>query len=118
MASRFFLSHKKMSLTAALCYTHADGSRTIIEMSADGNCLFRSVSDQLHYDHGNSHEEVRSEVCDYMQEMEEDFKSFLVHDEDDDDHDADDFESYVHGMRQDGVWGGNLELVAAARLYR
>jgi hypothetical protein len=35
-----------------------------------------------------------------------------------DDEDAPDFESYIKGMRQDGEWGGNLELVAAARIYR
>lgn len=87
-------------------------------MSADGNCLFRSLSDQLYYDYGNNHEEVRSDVCDYMEEYKDDFKHFLVHDEEDDDEDAADFETYVRNMRESGEWGGNLELVAAARLYR
>jgi OTU domain-containing protein 3 len=88
-------------------------------MDADGNCLFRSLSDQLYYDFGNNHGEVRSDVCDFMEEHKSDFQHFLVIDEEDDaDVDAPDFESYVRNMRESGDWGGNLELVAAARLYR
>ena len=50
-------------------------------MSADGNCLFRSLSDQLYYDYGNRHDEVRSEVCDYLEVHEDEFSIFLVLDE-------------------------------------
>ena len=88
----------------------------MIDMAADGNCLFRALSDQLFYDYGNDHDLVRSEVCDYLEAFEEDFKLFLVLD--DEDEDASDFESYVKSMREDGEWGGNLEQVVAARLYR
>ena len=87
-------------------------------MAADGNCLFRSLSDQLYWDYGNNHENVRSEVCDFLALSKEDFKFFLVLDENEDDEDAADFESYVSKMRTPGEWGGNVELVAAARLYR
>jgi len=93
-----------------------DGTKTIIEMSADGNCLFRSLSDQLYWDYGNKHEDIRSEVCDFMEAHEEEFSVFLVLN--DEDEDASDFESYIFSMRESGEWGGNLELVAAARLYR
>jgi len=93
-----------------------DGIRTIVEMDSDGNCLFRSLSDQLYWDHGAKHEEIRSEVCDFMESHEEEFSVFLVLD--DDDEDASDFKSYIESMRESGEWGGNLELVAAARLYR
>jgi hypothetical protein len=51
-----------------------------------------------------------------MERHEDDFKVFLILDEDDED--ATDFESYISAMREDGEWGGNLELVAAARHYR
>jgi hypothetical protein len=95
-----------------------DGRYTIVEMDADGNCLFRSLSDQLFFDHGSKHADVRSAVCDFIAEHEEEFIVFLVLDEDEEDEDAADFESYVSVMRQDGEWGGNIELVAAARLYR
>ncbi|GAX12057.1 OTU domain-containing protein 3 [Fistulifera solaris] len=94
----------------------ADGTRTIVDMSADGNCLFRALSDQIHGDYGNQHADVRTEVCDFMELHEDDFKVFLILDEDDED--AADFESYISALREDGEWGGNLELVAAARHYR
>ena len=88
-------------------------------MHADGNCLFRSLSDQLFNDYGNQHDTVRAEVCDFLEEHEDEFAVFLILDDDEDDEeDAADFESYIKGMREDGEWGGNLELVAAARLYR
>ncbi len=94
----------------------------IVDMMPDGNCLFRSLSDQLHGDYGNSHADVRSAVCDFMEDNEEDFAIFLVfEDEDDsdqDEEDARDFDDYIENMRRDGEWGGNLEVVAAARLYR
>lgn len=99
-------------------YIESDGSKTIIDMSSDGNCLFRSLSDQIYRDHGNNHAEVRSDICDFLEAFEEEFAEFLVLDENESDHDAHTFDHYVSEMRKDGEWGGNLELVAAARLYR
>lgn len=99
----------------------ADGRYSILEISADGNCLFRSLSDQLFHDQGRKwHEVIRMAVCDFIERHKDDFSVFLVLDDDDckDEEDASDFESYCKKMRQDGEWGGNLELVAAARLYR
>lgn len=93
---------------------------SIADMAADGNCLFRALSDQLYGDYGNCHEEIRSDICDYMAVNQDDFKVFLVLDDDscEEGDDGKDFESYIDKMRQDGEWGGNLELVAAARLYQ
>jgi OTU domain-containing protein 3 len=96
----------------------ADGARMVVEMAADGNCLFRSLSDQLYHDRGNLHAQVREEVCDYLEAFEEDFCVFLVLDENEQDEDAANFEQYIVKMRSDGEWAGNLELVAASRLYR
>ena len=94
----------------------------IVEMSPDGNCLFRSLSDQLFGDYGKSHGDVRSAICDYIEKHKEDFKVFLVFedkdDEDQQEEDARDFEHYVETIRKDGEWGGNLEIVAAAQRYR
>ena len=49
-------------------------------------------------------------------------QAFLVYEDEDDheqqDEDARDFEHYIETMREDGTWGGNLEIVAAARLYK
>lgn len=96
-----------------------DGSRTIIDMAPDGNCLFRSLADQLYADYGRAHADVRDEICDYLQGHQNFFGLFLdLDDEDGKGEDASDFADYVHTMRGDGEWGGNLELVAASRLYR
>jgi OTU-like cysteine protease len=78
--------------------------------------LFRSISDQLYYDYGNNHDEVRDDVCNYLEGHKDSFSFFLVLD--DEEEDAPDFESYVSNMRRDGDWGGHLELVAASRMYR
>ena len=95
----------------------ADGNRTIREMESDGNCLFRSLSDQLHGDRGDRHAGIRSDVCDYLAKSEEEFGVFLLLD-DDEAEDVAEFDTYVDRMREDGEWGGNVELVAASRLYR
>jgi hypothetical protein len=36
----------------------------------------------------------------------------------DEDEDIVDFEEYVHKVREDGEWGGNVELVVASRVWR
>ena len=41
----------------------SDQDKTVIEMSADGNCLFRSLSDQMYHDWGDGHEQVREELA-------------------------------------------------------
>jgi hypothetical protein len=94
-----------------------DGTMSINDMTGDGNCLFRSLADQLYFDYGSKHKETRQDVCDYIDFMEAEFSEFLVLDENEEDEDAANFGEYVRTMRTDGEWGGNLELVAAARLY-
>ena len=91
---------------------------SVLEMAADGNCLFRSLSDQLFGDYGQRHDEVRRNVCDFMENHHDEFSVFLVLDEKESDHDAHDFASYLAAMREEGEWGGNLELVAAAKCYK
>lgn len=85
-------------------------------MDADGNCLFRSLSDQLTHDYGSNHADVRDKVCNYMAGHKNFFCDFVALN--DNDEDAPDFETYVSNMRQDGEWGDHVELVAASRLYR
>lgn len=94
----------------------SSGSRTIIDMLPDGNCLFRSISDQLYRDYGRHHDEVRRNICQFITENSEEFKAFLVYD-DSDDADVTDVADYMDKMSEDGEWGGNPELVAAARFY-
>lgn len=80
---------------------------TIVDMSSDGNCLFRALSDQLYNDRGHHHGEIRSDICDFMALNEDEFKQFLVFEGDGKNmQDATDFESYIADTRRDGVWGG------------
>ena len=89
---------------------------TIQEMASDGNCLFRSLSDQLYRDSGAQHALVRNEICNHLQQHRETFECFLLMN--DEDEDIVDFDEYVSKMREDGEWGGNVELVVASRVYR
>mmetsp|Transcript_30335 Transcript_30335/g.65003 ORF Transcript_30335/g.65003 Transcript_30335/m.65003 type:complete len:354 (-) Transcript_30335:29-1090(-) len=88
---------------------------TINEISSDGNCLFRSLSDQLHHDSGSSHFQIRDDICNHLSKNKEEFSMFLLME--DSDEDVMNFEEYVENMRRDGEWGGNVELVAASRVY-
>ncbi|KAL7520578.1 hypothetical protein ACHAWX_005294 [Stephanocyclus meneghinianus] len=88
----------------------------IQEMSSDGNCLFRSLSDQLYHDAGSQHAIVRNEICNHLSRHRESFECFLLMN--DEDEDVVDFDEYVAKMREDGEWGGNVELVAASRVYK
>mmetsp|Transcript_15319 Transcript_15319/g.28845 ORF Transcript_15319/g.28845 Transcript_15319/m.28845 type:complete len:221 (+) Transcript_15319:88-750(+) len=94
----------------------SNGEREIIEMEADGNCLFRSISHQLHRDFGQRHDLVRHEICNFLEENKEDFSIFLLLD--DEEEDVRDFDSYVCEMRKAGTWGGDVEIVCASRLYK
>jgi len=75
-----------------------DEGRIISEMKADGNCLFRSLSDQLYGDRGARHDVVRREICEYLSKNGKEFENFLLLD--DDDKDVLGMEGYVGRMRK------------------
>jgi hypothetical protein len=75
-----------------------DQGKIIIEMKADGNCLFRSLSDQLYDDRGDKHDVVRREICEYLSENRKEFENFLLMD--DDDEDVLGMEGYIGRMRK------------------
>ncbi|KAF9953131.1 hypothetical protein BGZ72_005660 [Mortierella alpina] len=74
----------------------------------DGNCLFRACADQFTGSE-REHAALRAEVCRYIEDHEEHFKSFL---------DNETVEAHVAQMRKNGTYGGNIELVAFARMKR
>ena len=90
-------------------------SLTIRTMSSDGNCLFRSISDQLYGDSGISHSTIRSEICNHISNNTDEYQHFLLMDEDDED--IMDITSYVDEMREEKTWGSDVEIVAACRVY-
>ena len=84
----------------------ADSGLKLREMKGDGNCFFRSISDQLDNTQHN-HAAYRTLVCDHMEELRDFFQPF-VEDEDET------FEEYIRRMRSDCEWAGQPELTAMA----
>ncbi|KAF9102252.1 hypothetical protein BGX29_004790 [Mortierella sp. GBA35] len=74
----------------------------------DGNCLFRACADQFSGTE-RDHQALRVEVCQYIEDHEEHFKLFL---------DNETVEAHVAKMRRNGTYGGNIELVAFARMKK
>lgn len=75
----------------------------IKEISGDGNCLFRAISDQI-TGNENLHGEYRVLAIDFMRSNSDDFSPFVEDDEP--------FGDYLKRMSKLGVWGGNMELQA------
>ena len=79
----------------------------IREVGGDGNCLFRSVSDQL--DNTEQNHKLYREMCiNYMKENKDEFSPFIEDDEP--------FDKYLERMDEDGEWGGNLEIYALSKV--
>ncbi len=91
-----------------------DGSH-INSMDPDGNCLFRSLSDQLNHDNGQAHDFTRHQITNHIWRHSDKFKDFLLLQ--DNHEDISDLDSYIQKIVQNGEWGGNPELYAAAWLY-
>ncbi|KAI9291010.1 cysteine proteinase [Neoconidiobolus thromboides FSU 785] len=81
----------------------------LLDVLGDGNCLFRSLSDQL-YGNVEQHREVRKETCDYLLENSKEFELFFSEEET--------FGDHLTRMRNEGTFGGNVELVAFARKFK
>ena len=66
-------------------------------MGADGNCLFRSIADQLE---GNEklHRKYRQEAVDFIEINKNDFAPFIEDDET--------IDHYLADLCRDSVWGG------------
>eukprot|EP01012_Entosiphon_sulcatum_P009554 TRINITY_DN15419_c0_g1_i1.p1 TRINITY_DN15419_c0_g1~~TRINITY_DN15419_c0_g1_i1.p1 ORF type:complete len:349 (+),score=71.14 TRINITY_DN15419_c0_g1_i1:33-1079(+) len=79
------------------------------DVAGDGNCLFRAISDQL-WTRADFHVQARHDIVQFIAEHEDDFAPFVEDDED--------FNDYVSRMQGDAEWGGNMEIVAASRLYK
>jgi hypothetical protein len=87
----------------------------INSMDPDGNCLFRSLSDRLNHDNGQTHDFTHHQVTNHIQRHSDEFKDFLLLQDNHDD--ISDLDSYIQKIVQNGEWGGNSELYAAAWLY-
>ena len=78
------------------------------QITGDGNCFFRAISDQIHGDE-KGHKTIRDAICNHMSQHAEEFKLFVEDDES--------WEDYLGRMRKDGTWAGQIELVVASRVF-
>ncbi|KAG8384357.1 hypothetical protein BUALT_Bualt04G0109700 [Buddleja alternifolia] len=81
----------------------------IIQVTADGNCFFRALSDQLEGDE-DEHEKYRSMVVGFIKNNREMFEPFVE--------DEVPFDEYCRTMGEDGTWAGHMELQAASLVTR
>ncbi|XP_031743793.1 OVARIAN TUMOR DOMAIN-containing deubiquitinating enzyme 7 isoform X3 [Cucumis sativus] len=77
----------------------------IVQVTADGNCFFRSLADQLDGDQ-EEHVKYRKMVVQYILKNREMFEPFIEDDVP--------FDEYCDSMEKDGTWAGHLELQAAS----
>jgi len=78
-------------------------------MGADGNCLFRSIADQLE-GHEKLHRKYRQEAIDHINANRDDFAPFIEDDET--------IDQYLSDMQKDGNWGGQIELTALSAVFK
>ncbi|OMO56635.1 Ovarian tumor, otubain [Corchorus capsularis] len=81
----------------------------IIQLTADGNCFFRALADQLEGDE-EEHGKYRSMVVQYIVKNREMFEPFIEDDVP--------FDEYCQSMEKDGTWAGHMELQAASLVTR
>ena len=84
----------------------------MLQISPDGNCLFRAIAHQLYNDQ-ELFREIRHAVTEYMTTERE---RFAPHFESMEANDKD-FEAYLDRMRLAGQWGGAVEILAAEELF-
>jgi OTU domain-containing protein 3 len=73
--------------------------------------MTRALADQIEGDESR-HAAYREEICDFIASNKDDFAPFIS----DDDNKSGSFDQYLASMRRGGTFGGNMELVAFARL--
>lgn len=74
----------------------------VFETEKDGNCLFRSCSNQLELNHEKLRSILYQLFLDYKDIYLEKYPDFL---------------SYVENMKNDGEWGGDLEIIETSKFF-
>jgi len=78
----------------------------IKKMKEDGNCLFRSIADQIYGDE-EMHNVVRAMCMDYMIKERDHFSQFIT----------EDFDAYISRKREDKCYGNNVEMQAFTEVF-
>ena len=88
--------------------------KRIVEIPADGHCLYRSLAHQLqaHGDGGCDFAACRREIAQHMRQHPSDFVPFLA------ETGATDLEAYCQVVEGSSEWGGQLEITAMAHARR
>lgn len=86
----------------------------VVDVSPDGNCLFRAMSILL-FGTQEQHGEIRTKVCEYLLSESARFELFLVAENDTGMEFT--FADYVKNMRKPGEWGGEPELRILEEIY-
>ncbi|KAH6578118.1 hypothetical protein BASA50_002281 [Batrachochytrium salamandrivorans] len=81
----------------------------IKDITGDGNCLFRALSDQL-YGTPTRHGQCRIDTCSHIAAYKDLYDPFIDN--------GDSLEKYIAKMSKGGVYGGNMEIVAFARHHK
>lgn len=81
----------------------------VVPVTADGNCFFRAVAEQLEGDE-EQHSKYRKMVVDYLEEHREDFEPFVEDDVS--------FDDYLKTMREESTWAGHMEIQATSLVTR
>lgn len=79
---------------------------TVKQTGGDGNCLFRSVSDQL-YGTEDYYAQIRKFCMDYISYEKNFFQDYI----------SEDIDDYIEMKRKDGEWGDDVEIQALSEIY-
>jgi OTU domain-containing protein 6 len=89
------------------------------EIKADGNCLFRSIEDQMAATAEGpvvmTHTELRKAAADYILSHPSDFMPYIFDEDEKGDEEAQ-LKAYADTMASTAAWGGQCELVAIAEV--
>lgn len=101
-------SHIQTSASSEDQYRQALRRRnlTVVDMDADGNCLFRTISHQV-YGNPEYHSIIREKCMNYIATQERFFKGYI----------DEDFVHYVERLKYNGEWGGEVEIRAMGEIY-
>ena len=78
------------------------------QIEADGNCQFRALADQLFDGDQERYAECRAAAINQLRSEPDRYREFIT----------EDWETYVSRMENDGEWGDNITLQAAAHHYK
>jgi hypothetical protein len=82
-------------------------------VTADGNCLFRALADQV-WGEQSRHAEVRTLICNHLDQARGELGDFVAGFL----NEGEDYGAYVSRMRGMGIYGSHIELLAATKVFR